>query len=148
MVGCRKPLLWREHQKKKKREKEKQGRDGLLDIRLGSTGGRSRLVSEEGEDLLGMWLGSLDQGLPLLLVYPLCVTSFCPVDILLALGNQSYRAFNPNLQILLPKIQRKILFRNEVLVKVGEGLWLFLLWEEVGEEARKGGSHIDNSAAR
>ena len=101
--------------------------DGLLDLRLGSTRGSSWLVSEEGENLLRVRLGSLNQGLPLLLVYPLRFTSFRPVDVLLAFGNQGYGTFNSNLQVFLPKGQPKILLRNEELGKIREGIWLFLL---------------------
>ena len=95
-----------------------------------------------------MGFGSSNQGSPLLRLHPLCLASFRPVDVLLAFGNQSYGAFNANLQAFLSKSQSKIFFRDEALGKVSEGVGQVFLREEVREEARQGSFRVDNSATR
>lgn len=62
-----------------------------------------------------MRFGSPNQGLPPLCLHLLRFSNLRPVDVLLALGNQSDGAFNANLQVLLRDGQPKIFFGNEVL---------------------------------
>jgi hypothetical protein len=67
---------------------------------------------------------------------------------LLAVSNQGNGTFDSNLQVVLSIGQRKVFLGKEMPDKLGEDLWLRLLREEMGEEARKRGSRIGNIGAR